>query len=71
MPAVGEVATSARAVPAASGVALDDEAEQAAVARPCLVCARPSRDLICEGCRARIRGEALERKHREERAGRP
>ena len=36
----------------------------------CLVCARPSPDLICEPCRARIRGEALERKHREERGGR-
>jgi len=38
--------------------------------RPCLVCANPSRDLICEPCRARIRGEALEHKQREERAGR-
>jgi len=38
--------------------------------RACLVCARPSRDLICETCRARIRGEALEHKQREERAGR-
>jgi nucleotide-binding universal stress UspA family protein len=36
----------------------------------CLVCATPSRDLICEPCRARIRGEALDRKQREERAGR-
>lgn len=33
----------------------------------CAVCARPSADLICEACRARIRGEALERKQREER----
>jgi universal stress protein A len=33
----------------------------------CLACARPSEDLICEPCRARIRGEALERKQREER----
>ena len=38
--------------------------------RPCLVCATPSRDLICSGCRARIRGEALEHKRREERPGR-
>lgn len=36
----------------------------------CLVCSAPSDDLICEACRARIRGEALERKQREERAGR-
>jgi universal stress protein A len=33
----------------------------------CPVCARPSEDLICELCRARIRGEALEHKRREER----
>jgi nucleotide-binding universal stress UspA family protein len=38
--------------------------------RPCLVCATPTLDLICEPCRARIRGEALERKLGEERAGR-
>lgn len=36
----------------------------------CLVCARPSQELICEQCKARIRGEALERKSREEKAGR-
>lgn len=36
----------------------------------CLVCREPSLDLICTRCRARIRGEALERKQREERAGR-
>jgi universal stress protein A len=39
--------------------------------RRCLVCAAPSDDLICETCRARIRGEALDRKQRDERAGRP
>jgi hypothetical protein len=38
--------------------------------RHCRVCAQPSEDLICEPCRARIRGEALERKMVEERAGR-
>lgn len=36
----------------------------------CLVCARSSHDLICEPCRARIRGEAIERKQQEGRAGR-
>ena len=40
------------------------------VLQRCLVCAAPSEDLICGPCRARIRGEALERKLREERAGR-
>jgi nucleotide-binding universal stress UspA family protein len=38
--------------------------------RACLACAQPSADLICEPCRALIRGEALEHKQREERAGR-
>ena len=39
-------------------------------ARRCIVCSRASPDLICEPCRARIRGEALYAKQREERAGR-
>jgi nucleotide-binding universal stress UspA family protein len=34
--------------------------------RTCLACAGSTRDLICTQCRARIRGEALERKRREE-----
>ena len=37
----------------------------------CIVCGKPSADLICEACRAMIRGEALEQKLRVERAGRP
>lgn len=36
----------------------------------CIVCGKPSPDLICETCRAMIRGEALEGKLRVERAGR-
>lgn len=36
----------------------------------CLVCSRPSDELICEGCRAKIRGEALEQKREAERPGR-
>ena len=36
----------------------------------CIVCAEPSTDLVCSLCRARIRGEALERKWHEERAAR-
>jgi nucleotide-binding universal stress UspA family protein len=50
--------------------AVTAEADVAPRGRPCLVCARPSVDLICEPCRALIRGEALEHKQREERAGR-
>lgn len=47
------------------------EAPAPAAPRRCLVCARPTEDdLICAACRALIRGEALERKHDEERAGR-
>lgn len=36
----------------------------------CLVCRAPTQEVICAPCRARIRGEALEHKWREERAGR-
>lgn len=36
----------------------------------CIVCATPDPALICAPCRARIRGEALERKLADERAGR-
>ena len=36
----------------------------------CIVCASVSPDLICAACRARIRGEALYAKQRDERAGR-
>jgi nucleotide-binding universal stress UspA family protein len=36
----------------------------------CIVCAREGEDLVCETCRTRIRGEALEHKMGEERQGR-
>ena len=36
----------------------------------CIVCASHTDDLVCETCRARIRGEALEHKFETERAGR-
>jgi nucleotide-binding universal stress UspA family protein len=38
--------------------------------RPCLVCGRAGDELICEGCRTRIRAEALEQKREAERPGR-
>ena len=47
----------------------DLEESEAAVSS-CIVCAGPSLDLVCVQCRARIRGEALARKQREERPGR-
>jgi nucleotide-binding universal stress UspA family protein len=40
------------------------------VSRRCAVCAGETEDLICETCRARIRGEALEQKRDAERGGR-
>jgi nucleotide-binding universal stress UspA family protein len=40
------------------------------VSRRCAVCAGETEDLICETCRARIRGEALEQKRDAERSGR-
>ena len=39
-------------------------------ARPCLVCGKPSDELICEPCRARIRAEAMDQKREAERPGR-
>jgi nucleotide-binding universal stress UspA family protein len=54
----------------APGAAADAEPAAPSVAeRPCLICAVATRDLICEPCRARIRGEALRYKHAEARAG--
>ena len=44
-------------------------APAAAVGHRCVVCSGPTDDLVCETCRARIRGEALERKVQTERGG--
>jgi universal stress protein A len=44
--------------------------EPAARPHRCVVCMRQTPDLICELCRARIRGEALEQKMEAERPGR-
>lgn len=54
---------------AALGVDREPDVDEG-MPRRCLVCAASTPDLICEPCRARIRGEALEHKYREERAGR-
>jgi nucleotide-binding universal stress UspA family protein len=67
VPAPRPVATTA---PVPAGGAEVDDVEHVVRSRPCLVCSKPTLDLICEPCRARIRGEALERKQHEERAGR-
>jgi nucleotide-binding universal stress UspA family protein len=56
--------------PAVTTVAASPSTAPIAPTARCVVCANPSVDLICEPCRARIRGEALEHKQREERAGR-
>lgn len=45
-------------------------APPAPAAPRCLVCAGETPDLICAGCRAHIRGEAIQHKQGEERAGR-
>ena len=57
-------------VPASTGPAATAPEAGAPRQSVCVVCARPSPDLICEPCRAVIRGEALEHKRGEERAGR-
>ena len=54
----------AATVPPAEGKAMTRSTEFR-----CLVCVGPSQELICETCKAKIRGEALERKSREERPG--
>jgi hypothetical protein len=46
-----------------------DLVREAATERHCVSCGKASSDLICEPCRARIRGEALEQRRREEQAG--
>jgi nucleotide-binding universal stress UspA family protein len=57
-------------VPAETTSAEILEEEPIAVAAKCIVCAKPSPDLICERCRTLIRGEALEAKRSQERPGR-
>lgn len=47
-----------------------EHAEPPPSLRRCLICSKPSEDLICVPCRAQIRGEALERKHEVEKKGR-
>ena len=47
-----------------------EKREAVAAPRPCLVCGGPSEDLICEGCRTRIRAEALDQKREAERPAR-
>ena len=54
---------------APGAAALESGAASTEVHR-CIVCVGPTDDLICETCRARIRGEALEQKLATERAGR-
>ncbi len=46
------------------------QAGPALTQRRCLVCARPAQETICDACKARIQGEALERKRKEETPGR-
>jgi hypothetical protein len=58
-------------VPAGGGPSASREAELPAAALPhCIVCAKETDDLICDPCRAHIRGEALAQKLDAERAGR-
>lgn len=47
-----------------------DEDVKGKRAKVCNVCGKPSEDLICESCEAKIRGEALEKKIKDEKEGR-
>jgi len=57
-------------VAAAGGGRPRAAAVEAPVPHGCIVCARETHELVCETCRARIRGEALEQKLEAERPGR-
>ncbi|MEK6576381.1 MAG: hypothetical protein AAB014_02860 [Nitrospirota bacterium] len=46
----------------------EDEAKKRA--KTCSVCGKPSEKIICDHCEAKIRGEALERKIKDEKEGR-
>lgn len=69
-PVVAVPTTEIPAAPPPSTVREAEALPGQAAARGCLVCATPSPYLICDPCRARIRGEAILRKQQEERAGR-
>lgn len=61
------VPASIRAEPSAAPAA---QPVAAVSPQPCLVCGgNPGEDLICESCRTRIRGEAVEQKRAAERPG--
>ena len=55
---------------AAEPVPADAVATAALVVQRCIVCGAHAEELICEPCRTRIRGEALEQRLDAERAGR-
>lgn len=55
---------------AAEPVPADAVATAALAVQRCIVCGTHAEELICEPCRTRIRGEALEQKLDAERAGR-
>ena len=57
-------AAFAAAVPTVGPIATQPKAHA------CIVCAHEGEDLICEACRTRIRGEALEQKIKVEHSGR-
>jgi nucleotide-binding universal stress UspA family protein len=63
------VLTVPASVLSAPGSALAAPPVAALAPRPCLVCGQASDELICEGCRTRIRGEVLEQKRAAERPG--
>lgn len=46
----------------------EDEAKKRT--KTCSVCGKPSEKIICDHCEAKIRGEALERKIKDEKEGR-
>ncbi len=35
----------------------------------CMICGKPSKDMICDPCKAKVRGETLHKKLEEEKGG--
>ncbi len=55
--------------PVTDAAATKPVAAEASTPHRCIVCAKEGEDLVCETCRTRIRGEALEQKREAERPG--
>ena len=49
---------------------MEEKKEKEEKKHVCSICARPSDETICHACEDKIRGEAIEKKHNIDKAGR-